>query len=208
MKVLVLGAGGRTGRAVVGQAVAAGHQVTALVRHAGAYHGPAGVTVAEGDATDATAVTAAVAGQDAVIDTIGGKTPYKSITLEDDVAKATIAAMQRHAVRRLLVTSAVGVGDSTANATPVLRILLKTFLRGSTADKAAMERDVRASTVDWTIARPPALNDDPATGHVRVLDPAAGEKAHKMARADLAAWLVAQLDDSAHIRRAVTVTTS
>ena len=209
MKVLVLGAGGRTGGAVVQQAVAAGHQVTALVRHARDYSGPAGVTVREGDATDADAVTAAVADQDAVIDTIGGKTPYKStITLEEDVASAVVVAMQRHAVRRLLVTSSLGVGDSVSNGTVVLRLLLKTFLRGSTKDKAAMERDVEASGLDWTIVRPAVLSDDPATGRVRTFDPATGEKAHKIARADLAAWLVAHLDDSAHIRRTVTVATS
>lgn len=209
MKVLVLGAGGRTGAAVVQQAIAAGHEVTALVRQAGTYHGPAGVRVEEGDATDTAAVAAAVAGQDAVIDTIGGKTPYKSgITLETDVAKAVIAAMQRHGVRRLLVTSAVGAGDSVPNAGAVLRILLKTFLRGSTADKAAMERHVEASGLDWTIARPPVLNDKPATGDVQVFDPSAGEKANKIARDDLAAWLVAQLDSTAYLRRAVTVATS
>jgi putative NADH-flavin reductase len=209
MKVLVLGAGGKTGGAVVQEAAAAGHQVTAFLRNAAAYRAPAGVTVEEGDATDPDSVAAAVAGQDAVIDTIGGKTPYKSnITLEDDVAKAVIAAMQRHGVRRLLVTSSVGEGDSIANATVFLRILMKTFLRGSTADKAAMERDVRASGLDWTIARPAILSDGPATGDVRVFDAATGGKAHKISRADLAAWLVAQLDSNAHVHRAVVVASS
>ncbi len=209
MKVLVFGAGGKTGSAVVQQAVAAGHQVTAFTHHAGDYHGPAGVAIKEGDATDPDAVAAAVAGQDAVIDTIGGKAPYKSnITLERDVAKAVIAAMQRHAVRRLLVTSSLGVGDSESHATVILRILLKTFLRGATVDKAAMERDVEASGLDWTIARPAVLNDDPATGDVRVFDPATGNKAHKIGRADLAAWLVAQLSNTDYVHRAVTVATS
>ncbi len=209
MKVLVLGAGGKTGSAVVQQAMAAGHQVTAFVHHAGSYHGPAGVRVKEGDATDATAIAGAVAGQDAVIDTIGGKTPYKSnITLERDAAKAVIAAMQRHAVRRLLVTSSVGVGDSVANTTALVRILQRTFLRGASVDKAAMERDVEASGLDWTIARPPILNDDPATGHVQVFDPATGAKAHKIARSDLAAWLIAELANSDYVHRAVTVATN
>ena len=209
MRVIVLGAGGKTGGAVVQQAQAAGHQVTAFVHHAGDYDGPAGVDVAEGDATDADAVAAAVAGQDAVIDTIGGKTPYKSnTTLEADVARAVIAAMTRSGVRRLLVTSSVGVGDSLANGTLGLRLLLKTFLRGSTADKAAMEGAVTASGLDWTIARPAILTDKPATGTVRTFDPATGEKARRISRVDLAAWLVAQLDDSDNVRRAVTVATS
>lgn len=209
MKVLVLGAGGKTGRAVVQEAVAAGHQVTAFVHHADGYRGPSGVTVQEGDATDADAVAGAVAGQDAVIDTIGGKTPYRSnTTLEGDVVEAVVAAMQRHAVRRLLVTSMLGEGDSVANSTLVVRVLLKTFLRGATVDKGAMERSVEASGLDWTIARPAILNDGPAAGGVRIFDTATGEKAHKIARADLAAWLVAQLDDGAHVHRAVTLATS
>ena len=209
MKVLVLGAHGKIGSAVVQQAMAAGHQVTAFVQHAGGYHGPAGVAVKEGDATDLGAVADAVIGQDAVIDTIGGKTPYKSnITLENDVAKTVIAAMQRQGVRRLLVTSMLGEGDSVANANAFVRILLKTFLRGATVDKAAMERDVEASGLDWTIARPAILNDNPSTGDVRVFDPTTGDKAHKIARADLAAWLVAQLEDSDYTHRAVTVATS
>lgn len=209
MKVLVLGAGGRTGRAVVQQAMAAGHQVTAFVHSAGGYRGPAGVTVEEGDATDAGSVAAAVAGHDAVINTIGGKTPYKSgITLEADVAKAVVAAMQRHVVRRLLVISSLGVGDSVPNATAVLRVLLKTFLRGSTVDKAAMERVVETSGLDWTIARPAVLNDDPATGGVRAFDPATGEKAHKISRADLAAWLVTELGSTENVHRTVTIATT
>lgn len=209
MKVLILGAGGRTGRAAVDQAAAAGHQVTAFVHHAGDYRGPSGVAITEGDAIDADSVGAAVAGQDAVIDTVGGKTPYRSgITLESDVAAAVVAAMQRHSVRRLLVISSLGVGDSMANATLVLRVLVTTFLRGSTADKAAMERAVETSGLDWTIARPAVLNNGPASGGVQTFDGATGTKAHKIARADLAAWLVAQLTSTEHVHRAVTIATS
>ena len=210
MKVLVLGAGGKTGGAVVVEAVAAGHQVTAFVHHAGGFEPPEGVRVAEGDATDADDVAAALSGQEAVIDTIGGKTPYKSnTTLERDVATAIIAAMQHHhEARRLLVTSSVGVGDSVAHATAFLRLLLRTFLRGSTADKAAMEELVEASGLDWTITRPAILTDDPATGNVRILDPATADKARKISRTDLAAWLVVELERREHVHRAVSLATS
>jgi putative NADH-flavin reductase len=209
MKVLVLGATGRTGSAVVEQALAAGHQVTVLVRNADGYQGPAPVAVRQGDATDGEAVAAALAGQDAVIDTIGGKTPYKAtVTLEVDVARALVAAMQREGVRRVLVTSSLGVGDSTANATPFLRVLTKTFLRGSTKDKAAMERVLEASGLDWTITRPAVLTDDRATGDLRVYDSTTGEKVHKTARVDLAAWLVTHLDDTSWVQRTVTLANS
>ena len=77
MKVLVIGAAGKTGRAVVQKALEAGHEVTALVHSPGGVF-PHGVDVRAGDARDPQTMDTAVAGQDAVIDTVGGKTPYRS----------------------------------------------------------------------------------------------------------------------------------
>ena len=115
MNVLVIGAAGRTGKAVVEQAVAAGHQVTAFVHQAGDYAMP-NVRVIVGDATDGAVVAAATAGQDAILDTIGSKAPYKSTTLESDIASIVLAAMRQHGVRRLVVISMLGQGESMANA--------------------------------------------------------------------------------------------
>ena len=204
MKVLVVGAAGKTGRAVVEQAVAAGHEVTAFVHSAEGYAVP-GVAVRAGDASDATAMGAAVAGQDAVIDTVGGKTPYRRTTLETSVAEAIVAAMQRQGARRLVVTSSIGVGDSSRNTTPPVKVVVATFLRGSTRDKAGMESAVRVSGLDWIITRPAVLNDKPATGDVRVLSAESGEKAAAITRADLAVFLVAQLTSDDHLHQAVTL---
>lgn len=176
MRILVVGAAGKTGRAVVDQARAAGHEVTAFVRHAEGYDRP-GVDVREGDAADPGAMDAAVAGQDAVIDTIGGKTPYKETTLETSAARTIIAAMQRNGVRRLVATSMIGYGDSAANA----------------------------SGLDWVIVRPAILSDDPETGDVRVYTADTGEKAHTITRSDLASFLVAQLAADEHLNQAVAI---
>ena len=209
MKVLVLGAGGKTGSAVVEKANAAGHEVTAFVRDAGTYSAPAGVKVVTGDATDKISVGAAVVGQDGVIDTIAGKAPYKEgITLERDAASAVIAGMRDHGARRLVVTSMIGEGDSDANTTTFERLLLKTMLRGATPDKAAMEDDVETSGLDWVIVRPAILNDDPPTGNVRVYEPSTGDKAHKISRDDLATFLVDQLVVDTYVGCAVTIASS
>ena len=154
MNVLVIGAAGRTGKAVVAQAVAAGHQVTAFVHQAGDDAAP-NVRIIVGDATDGAAVAAAVAGQDAVLDTIGGKTPYQATTLEASVASVVVAAMRQHGVRRLVVVSMLGEGESTANAPFYGRLLMATFLRGDSKDKAAMEAAVTGSDLDWVILPPP-----------------------------------------------------
>lgn len=206
MKVLVVGAGGKTGRAVVERAAEAGHQVTALLHSTSDDDTVPGVAVLVGDASDADTMEAAVAGQDAVIDTVGGKTPYRHTALETSVASTIIAAMQRHGVRRLIVTSSIGVGDSTTHTPAPVKIVVATFLRGSTRDKTRMESAVRNSGLDWTITRPAVLNDKPATGGARVLTTENRNQAHSLTRTDLAAFLVTQLTSDDHLRQAVTIT--
>jgi putative NADH-flavin reductase len=204
MKVLVIGAAGKTGRAVVEQAVAAGHQVTAFVHNANEYK-VSDVRVIEGDATNTVAMDAAVLGQDAVLDTIGSKTPYKTTTLESSAANTIIASMQRNGVRRLVVTSMLGEGDSIANVPIYERLLLPTLLRGDNKDKAAMESAVEASGLDWVILRPAFLTDRPAKGSVRVFDAETGEKAHKITRADVASFMLAQVSNNEYLHQAVTI---
>ncbi len=207
MKVLVIGAAGRTGKAVVERAIAAGHQVTAFVRDAGELD-IGGVRVVEGDATNENAVEAAIRDQDAVLDTVGGTTPYKQTTLETSVAKAVIVAMERNGVRRLVATSMLGVGESKANATFYERLLVSTLLRGADKDKSAMEAEIKASALEWVVVRPAILTDDPASGRVRVFSEDDGEKAHKISREDLAAFMIDQLSSDEHLRRSVTIASS
>lgn len=204
MRVLVVGAAGKTGRAVVEAALTAGHAVTAFV-HNETDHSIPGVAIHVGDASDAATMQAAVAGQDAVVDTVGGKTPYKPTTLETNVATTIIAAMQHHNVRRLIVTSSIGVAESIANTPFLVKIVVATFLRASTADKATMESAVRNSGLDWVITRPAVLNDKPATGAVRVLPSGSRDKAHAVARADLAAFLLSQLTSNDYLHQSITV---
>lgn len=109
MKVVVFGAGGKTGSLVVERALEAGHTVTAFLRDRSKEQ-RSGVHIAVGETENAEAVRAAIAGKDAVIDTIGGKTPYKETELERTAARNIISAMQAEGVRRLVVVSMMGVG--------------------------------------------------------------------------------------------------
>jgi uncharacterized protein YbjT (DUF2867 family) len=207
MKVLVIGAAGRTGRAVVEKAVAAGHVVTAFVRDAFAGNVGDGVRIFSGDAADRASLDKAMVGQDAVIDTIGGKTPYRETTLERSVAGAVTASMKANGVRRLVVISSFGVGDSVDQASWfVEHVIVPTWLRGSTADKAAMEAVVRASGIAFVIVRPAMLIDDAATGSVKIFE--AHDTAHKITRGDVAKFCVDQLTSDAHVGRAVTIANS
>ncbi len=204
MNVLVIGAAGKTGRLVVDQAVAAGHRVTALVRDPARYTAAPDVRVLAGDATDPAAVAHALAGQHAVIDAVGGKTPWRRTELERTVARAVVAAAQQHGTRRIIAISALGVGDSTAHAPLLFRLLvLPTFLWGSTADKTAMEQEVAQAGVPYVLVRPAVLNDQPAVGAVRVLT--GSETGRQITRADVAVFVVEQLTTDTHVNRAVTI---
>ena len=209
MNVLVIGAGGKTGRQAVEAAIAAGHRVTAFVHDPSAYDAPSpAVRVVGGDATDAAAVDAAMAGQQGVIDSVGGDTPFLNTTLERDVARAVLSAMRGRGVRRLVAVSVLGAGESIDQAGFFYHyLLIPTFLRGAVKDKEAMEREVEAagdtSGIDFVLVRPPVLTDGDATGRVRVVGE--GETAGKITRADLGRFLVERLAGDEYLGRAITV---
>ena len=205
MKVLVIGAGGKTGKLVVEQALAAGHQVTALVhekKEDEVY--PAAVDVVHGDVRNPSRLDQVMTGQHAVIDTIGGKRPFLKTELEEDAARTLIEVMQRNGVKRLIVISVLGEGDSIDQAPWLYRhILVPVYLHGAMPDKAKMEQEVGASGLEYVIVRPPVLSDAQATGSVKVVAP--GEIAHRITRGDLAHFLVEQLTSDTYVGHQVTI---
>ena len=211
MKVLVIGAGGKTGKLVVQQAVLAGHQVTALVHadeeHKDKEHFPDAVDVIHGDARNPSRLDQVMAGQHAVIDTIGGSKPFEKTDLEASSAKVILDVMKRNQVKRLIVISVLGVGDSQDQTTGLYQhLLMPLFLRGALPDKANMEAAVQQSGVDFVIVRPPVLSDSDPTGDVYVVPP--GKTAHKITRADLAQFLVDQLTSDTYLGQEVTIANS
>ncbi len=203
MKVLVLGANGRTGGLVADRAVEMGHEVSVMVRHVGLPFKP-GVRIIEGDALKAGDVLRAIDRQDAVVECIGGTSPWKNQTLERDAMRNIVTAMEKSGTRKLLVVSAMGVAESKKQSPWWYRYLMvPTFLRGSTADKTAMEAIVQGSAVDWVIVRPPILTDGAATGNIKVLKE--HETGSTITRADLAIWLVAQLDNETYLKQCVVI---
>ena len=207
MKVIVFGAHGKTGNLVVERALAAGHTVTVFVHTETSSAQASAIRVVVGDASNALEVRQAIVGQDAVIDTIGGKTPYNDTDLERSVAANIVEAMQAASVRRLLVVSMMGIGESEQQ-TPLWYeyLLLPTFLRGANKDKTAMESVVSSSGLDFVIVRPPILTGDPATGSVKIIE--AGGTGHKITRADLAQFLVDQLTSDLYLGQAIVVANS
>jgi len=204
MKVLVLGATGATGREVVRAALALKLDVTAFVRTPARFAiSDPKLKIAEGDVGDYAAVSRAVAGQDAIISTLGVGKPLKSDPVVIDGIRNLLRAMGEHSVRRLIYLSFIGVSESRADAGLIVRYIARLPLRHEIADHEIKEDLIRRSSVDWTIVRAPKLSNGPATGRYRVGDTIRAQSLFPIiSRADLASFLVEQLSDSAWIRKA------
>ena len=197
MKILVIGATGGTGREIVGQAAAAGHEVTAFVRDAkeGREALP-GVALIEGDARDAASLRRALSGQDAVADALGSSMsgPFKEVTLFSESTKALIEAMQAEGVRRLVCITGIGAGDSRGHGGFLYdHVVQPLLLRGVYADKDRQEELIRASGLDWVIVRPALLSDGPAVGGTQALTDLQHVHGGSITRADAAAFVLRQL---------------
>lgn len=207
MKLLVIGAAGKTGTAIVEQALARGHHVTALVHHRDKYNPPAGVEVFAGDAQNPSKIEQAIHGQEAVLDALGGHLPWMNSTIETNGAKAVVEAMRRAGVRRLLIVSTIGEGESAANVHGWYgHLFMSTVLRGVMKDKAGMEAVIEsADDLDWTIVRPAGLHDTGSQGDIRIVTPESAEKVRFIARADLARFMLDQINSKEYLHQAVGI---
>jgi putative NADH-flavin reductase len=208
MNITVLGATGGTGTALVEQALAAGHEVTAVVRD------PARMKVARhprlrvvtADVMDPASIAPALAGTDAAVNTVGphglGRT-----TIQQDSVRSILQAMHQAGARRLLHisgSSTVDDGESWYMRFPVKPLARATFLGNSCTDMRGAESLIRASDMEWTIFRPPALNSKPARGYRTAIDRNLPH-GFSVTRADLAACMVAMLPEPTIVHHHVGV---
>jgi putative NADH-flavin reductase len=206
-RVLVLGATGGTGREVVSQALEQGHDVTALVRN------PQRLAVTRdrlrmltGSVTDdGQALAAAVPGQDVVISTLGVGNSLKSSGLIARSVPAIVRAMESQGVRRLIFTSAYGVGATRRDVPFLPRILMSLLFRDLYADKEAGEEDLRRGNLDWTLVYPVTLSNGPRTGRYRVGEHLALHGFPTISRADVADFILSQIEDRTYWRKGVLV---
>jgi putative NADH-flavin reductase len=208
MKLLIIGATGGTGRQLVAQALAAGHEITALVcnpekvrtRHEW-------LRLVQGDILDPGSVDSAVSGQDAVLSSLGTRSIFGRVVIFSEGTKNLLNAMTNHGVRRLVCISGIGAGDSRGHGGFLYdKLVLPVFLKRIYDDKDRQEELIRQSDLDWIIVRPGFLTNGPATGNYRVLTDLTGVTVGRISRADVAAFMLAQLEKDQSLRRAVTLT--
>ncbi len=212
MRLTIFGANGPTGRLVVQQALALGHTVRAVTRRPDAFpaFGP-GLEVVEADVFDAAAVDWAVAGSNAVISSLGIPYSRQKIEVYSRGTGHIVAAMQRHGVRRLLCVSSTStflVDDLEKSWINHIATSLvsRTLGRTTYQDMRLMETRVRGSGLEWTIVRPAGL----FTGSVVTAYQTAENflSGQLTARADLAASLLAQVQNQRYVGKVMVVITT
>ncbi len=177
MNLAIFGATGGTGRQLVEQALEEGHTVTVLVRNPAAFPMQyERLSLVQGDVRDRARVETVVA----------------------------VMAMTRSHVRRLLVVSAYGAAES--HHRDLYNLLLWTLLKEKMMDKERMEELITRSNVDWTLIRPSFLTDGPRTRQYRSGPDLRMHVASHISRADVAAYMLQRITDTASVHKALAIT--
>ena len=222
MKLAIFAATGGIGGQLLQQAVAAGHDVTAVARSPEKLPPSRnGVRVVQADLArpEPGRLESAVAGADAVLSGLGPR-PMADAGVAAHGTGAIVRAMQATGVRRILVVSAApnstvpspgrpnpprrdpGEGFFMRNLfTPLIRVVL----RQRYGDLALMEDLLRESELDWTVFRPPRLTNGPLTGRYRTAFGQNLRRGALISRADVADAMLAAVEQPATIRQAIGI---
>ena len=205
MRLLVFGATGATGRQLVRLALESGHHVTAFVRE------PARLTMTSdrldavtGDVMLPATVDAAVPGHEAVLVALGtmpeDRQDRHRRRPRDPVCSVgtgnIVSSMIRHGVRRLVVETSLGVGESRSASQMGAATLVRCFLKDVMDDKERQEANVRRSQLDWTLVRPARLTNGPRTSGPRWGESLKWSLMSTVSRADVAAFMLGAIADT------------
>ena len=205
MRVAVLGATGRTGRLVVDELLRRSHDVVALVRDPASAGLPSAVETVQGDARDPVAVAALLDGAQAVLSGLGPR--RGDATLHREVAGRLVEAMRAAGVRRFVGISGAGIdvpGDAKSRRDRVVSALIQRFGGQAVQDKAVEHRTWAASSLDWTLVRPPRLVDRAGTGEVEH-SASRSPRSTQVRRADLARFVVDCVEQDLYVGAAPLV---
>lgn len=200
MNLTVLGAAGAAGIQLVEQALAAGHQVTALARSAEnlTLTNP-NLHVVQGDATDRAVVSHAMKGADAVISVLGARGPVIA-----EATRAVVAAAEQAGPDRIVMLSSFAVARERLK--PVSKLVTRMAMGSQIKDKTAGEEVLRASGLDWTIVYATLLTNGPKTEPRVVPETEKVGMSQRISRADVASFLLQAATDGLYSRRDVIIT--
>lgn len=206
MKLLIFGATGGTGKKLIEQALAQGHQVTAFVRNANKLRLiDSSLTIVEGELFDYQQIRKAMEGQDAVISTLGNKTSAaitSRTTVISEGLQNIITAMKECRVARIVFVTSFGVSEQIFWPE---KLFIKIFLRNIFADLPKQEQLLQESGLQWTIIRPARLVNGSKTTKYHADEHLSISPFSKISRADVADFLLKNVEKPATIGRVITI---
>jgi putative NADH-flavin reductase len=210
MKITVFGATGGIGGHVVRQALGAGHNVTAVVRDPARFdvsHPALEVATVPG-LTDPEVLRPVLEASDAAISGVGPR-GRKDGPVASSTTRGILSAMEASGVRRFVAVSAVPVGPVPKGESFVNRRILLPFIsafaRDVYVDLAEMEDEIRRSTTEWTIVRPPKLTNKPLSGKYRTIVGGNVPRGYTISRADVAHLMLRVLEQPETIKQAIGI---
>ncbi len=208
MKIALFGASGATGLLLTERCLAAGYEVTALLRSPAKFPYLEQVTAIGGDVFTSRAVYDTVYGANVVLSALGARSLRREDVLERAVP-LIVAAMTEFGVSRIVTLGSAGALDSSLDREPgyrrwlVKNVLYRTLLKWPVASQRAQYAALAGSVLDWTMVMPPMLTNGPARGHYRVDGEALPQGGVKISRADVAEFMMEQLKSGQWSRRGV-----
>ena len=211
MNVAIFGASGATGKLLTERCLAAGHHVTALVRRPVNFALRSKVKVVQGSAFDHAPVLETVEGADVVLSAVGAHSPLRNENVLPRVIPFIVDAMRQASVRGIIVLGSAGALPNSLNKQPEWRrwmvenILYKTVLKWPVAEQISQYATLSHSNLDWTMVMPPMLTNGPARGHYRIDGDALPRNGSKIARADVADFMMQQIENPQWIKKGVYI---
>ena len=207
MKIAVIGATGGTGKLVLQSGLDKGHDMVGLARRPEEIQMVSKrLSTARIDAYDSDSLAAGMAGCDAFVSCIGAGGLFasrKAAGLLAGTAKPMIDGARKAGVNRCVIMSSVGVVEDPDEEW-VYRHIIKKILRPYYDDMATMEAIFNASDLNYTLLRPPLLQDKPARGDYRTQEGFV-ERGYRISRRDTADFIVKLLQDNLYVRKPVGI---
>lgn len=210
MNIAIFGASGAAGKLLTERSLAAGHQVTALLRTPEKFPLRDRVRVVQGNAFDPEAVCRTIEGADVVLSALGARSLKKEDVLERAVP-LIVTAMQQERVRRVIVLGSAGALPTSLDKQPAWRrwivqnIVYNTFLKWPVASQISQYANLSASNLDWTMVMPPMLVNSPGQGTYRIDGDALPRNGSRISREDVADFMMQQITSMQWIKKGVYI---
>lgn len=211
MKIVIFGATGFSGKAILKETLSQQHQVTVLVRNKSSILvQDKNLNIVEGNVLDKHTVAEVLKNSDAVIQClgVGGKGNGKLTTFISDATNIIVEEMEKQQIKRLIAMSNVGAGNSISFQPWIFtKIILPYFMKWLKVlidDKNRMEPIIMNSQLDWTIVRCPNIVDKTAKG---TYYPTLDGKGLKLSitLGDMAKFIVQLLTDASYSKQAPSI---